>query len=133
MDRRQFLLSAAAMAVPERPPNILFIMPDQWRGMDMGCAGNDQVRTPNIDRLAAEGVQFKAAAANCPLCTPARSILLTGKYAHTTGTAVNDVPLRTSEETIANILARRGYYTGFVGKWHLQGGRREPGFVPPGP
>jgi arylsulfatase A-like enzyme len=133
MDRRQFLLSAAAMAVPERPPNILFIMPDQWRGMDMGCAGNEQVHTPNIDRLAREGIQFTQAVANCPLCTPARSTLLTGKYAHTTRTAVNDVPLPESEETIARILARRGYYTGFVGKWHLEGGKREPGFVPPGP
>jgi len=132
MDRRQFLLSAAAMAVPERPPNILFIMPDQWRGMDLGCAGNDQVRTPNLDRLARGGVQFKAVA-NCPVCTPARSILLTGKYAHTTHTGVNDVPLPESEDTIAKILAARGYYTGFVGKWHLQGGKREPGFVPPGP
>jgi arylsulfatase A-like enzyme len=133
MDRRQFLASAAAMAVPKRPPNILFIMPDQWRGMDLGCAGNDQVRTANLDRLAAQGVQFKAAAANCPLCTPARSTLLTGKYPYATGTAVNDVPLPQSEDTIAKILSARGYYTGFVGKWHLQGGKREPGFVPPGP
>src|SRR4030095_4786927 len=92
MDRRQFLLSTAAMAVPERAPNVLFIMPDQWRGMDIGCAGNDQVRTPNLDRLAEEGVQLKAVA-NCPVCTPARSILLTGKYAHTTRTAVTDVRL----------------------------------------
>ena len=120
------------MAVPQRPPNILFIMPDQWRGMDLGSAGNDQVRTPNLDKLAREGVQFKAVA-NCPVCTPARSILLTGKYAHSTRTGVNDVPLPESEETIAQILAARGYFTGFVGKWHLQGGKREPGFVPPGP
>jgi arylsulfatase A-like enzyme len=132
MDRRQFLLSAAAMAVPERPPNILFIMPDQWRGMDLGCAGNDQVRTPNLDRLAGDGVQLNAAA-NCPVCTPARSMLLTGKYPHATRAAVNDVPLPEGEDTIAKILAGRGYYTGFVGKWHLQGGKRQPGFVPPGP
>src|SRR5581483_2931013 len=132
MDRRQSLLSAAAMAVSERPPNVLFIMPDQWRGMDVGFGGNDQVKTPNIDRLAQEGVQLKAVA-NCPVCTPARSILLTGKYPHTTRTGVNDVPLPEGEETIATMLGARGYYTGFVGKWHLQGGKREPGFVPPGP
>jgi arylsulfatase A-like enzyme len=132
MDRRQFLLSAASMAVSERPPNVLFIMPDQWRGMDLGYAGNDQVRTPNLDRLAEEGVQLKAVA-NCPVCTPARSILLTGKYAHATRTGVNDVPLPSGEQTIATILAVHGYYTGFIGKWHLQGGKREPGFVPPGP
>ncbi len=95
--------------------------------------GNTQVRTPVLDRLAREGVQFDNAVANCPVCTPARSILLTGKYAHTTGTAVNDVPLPNEETTIAEILAGRGYYTGFVGKWHLEGGKRLPGFVPPGP
>ncbi len=100
--------------------------------MDLGYEGNTQVRTPNLDRLATEGVQFQAVA-NCPVCTPARSILLTGKYPHRTRTAVNDVPLPESEDTIAKILAGRGYYTGFVGKWHLQGGKREPGFVPPGP
>ena len=130
--RREFLGSlAAAGAAP--PPNILFLMPDQWRGMDLGCAGNPQVRTPNLDRLAAEGVQFSNAVANCPVCTPARSILITGKYPHATGTAVNDVPLPDHETTIAEILAARGYYTGFIGKWHLEGGKRLPGFVPPGP
>ena len=67
------------------------------------------------------------------MCTPARSILLTGKYAHATRTGVNDVPLPEGEETIATILGAHGYYTGFIGKWHLQGGKREPGFVPPGP
>ncbi len=107
-------------------------MPDQWRGMDLGSAGNRQVQTPHLDRMAGEGVNLVNAVANSPVCTPARSILLTGKYAYATGTAVNDVPLPSRENTIAEILRDRGFYTGFVGKWHLEGGKRMPGFVPPG-
>ena len=134
--RRHFLaatLAAPAFAQRRTPPNVILIMPDQWRGMDMGCAGNRQARTPNLDRLASQGVHFTSAVANTPVCTPARGILMTGQYPHQTGTAVNDVPLPDQQETIAEILARRGYYTGFVGKWHLEGGKREPGFVPTGP
>lgn len=135
MRRRTFLSFLAAAAVPatRKPPNILFIMPDQWRGMDLGSLGNRQVRTPNLDRLALEGFQFRSMSANSPVCTPARSMLLTGRYCYATGTAVNDVPLRDEETSIAEILKDRGYYTGFIGKWHVQGGMREPGFVPPGP
>ncbi len=130
MRRRDLLLGLAA---PEAaPPNILFLMPDQWRGMDLGSMGNAQVRTPNLDRLAREGVQFVNCAANTPVCTPARGTLLTGKYPHATATAVNDVRLPIQEVTLPEMLRRRGYYTGFIGKWHLDGGIRMPGFVPPG-
>ncbi len=136
MTRRQ-LFGAAAGAMlgaqeKTEAPNILFLMPDQWRGMDLGSAGNRQVRTPNLDRLAADGMQFDNAVANTPVCTPARSTLLTGKYPYTTGTAVNDVQLPIQEVTLPEILGRRGYYTGFIGKWHLDGGLRMPGYVPPG-
>ena len=77
MNRRLFLQSAAAFAQrkPQAPPNILFIMPDQWRGMDLGSMGNTQVRTPNLDRLAREGVQFRNAVANTPVCARARVLL----------------------------------------------------------
>src|SRR5437899_10351730 len=107
MNRRVFLESAAGAAFAQKPgppPNILFVMPDQWRGMDLGSMGKTQVRTPNLDRLAREGVQFTSAVANCAVCTPARGTLLTGKYAHTIGVAVNDVPLPADQVTIAKIL-----------------------------
>src|SRR5579862_1105575 len=136
MNRRTFLQAAAASGLksaPTAPPNILFIMPDQWRGMDLGSMGNTQVRTPNLDRLAREGVQFRDMVANTPVCTPARGTLLTGKYPHASGVPVNDIPLPAGEPTIAKILAERGYFTGFIGKWHLEGGKRMPGFVAPGP
>src|SRR6266566_4750200 len=126
MNRRVFLQSAAGSALAQsRPPNILFIMPDQWRGMDLGSMGNTQVRTPNLDGLARAGVQFRDAVANTPVCTPARGTLLTGKYPHSCGVPVNDVPQPAEEPTIAKILAERCYYTGFSGKWRL-GGTRLP-------
>ena len=132
LGRREFLLGGVAAAGRSRP-NVLVLLPDQWRGMDLGCMGNREVRTPHFDRLAAQGVAFRNSIANCPVCTPARSILLTGRFAHTTGTGVNDVPLANEVVTIAEVLKEQGYRTGFIGKWHLEGGKRQPGFVPPGP
>lgn len=108
-------------------------MPDQWRGMDLGFLGGSPVRTPNLDRLAAQGVVFTSAVANTPVCCAARASLLTGQYAHSVGVAVNDLPLPSDVGTIAKILGSAGYYTGFVGKWHLEGGPRMPGYVTPGP
>lgn len=144
MTRRGFIEALAAAPllgaqprVPHTPsriaPNILFIMPDQWRGMDLGCNGNTQVRTPNLDRLASQGLNFTNAVANCPVCTPSRAILQTGRYPHENGMQVNDVQISVHERGLGKILQERNYLTGFVGKWHLQGGRRLPGFVPPGP
>jgi arylsulfatase A-like enzyme len=120
-------------ARPADRPNILLILPDQMRGSAMGCAGNREVRTPHIDRLAAEGMRFERAYANVPVCCPARAILLTGTYPHVNGMVANDLRLREEQVTLAEILAEAGYRTGFVGKWHLDGGPRDPGFVPPGP
>lgn len=108
-------------------------MPDQFRGMDIGVMGNAQVRTPAMDQLAADGALLRRTYANCPVCCPARGTLLTGKYAHHHGVDVNDAPLPDEQVTIAEILRSNGYRTGFVGKWHLEGGKRQPGFVPPGP
>lgn len=137
MQRREFPGAASAQArnaasSATTRPNILVLMPDQWRGQDLGSMGNEQVRTPVLDRLASQGTQFTNAVANCPVCTPARACLLTGRYPHQVKMAVNDVPLGIQEVTVAELLQRAGYFTGFIGKWHLQGGLRNPGFVPPG-
>ncbi len=133
--RREFLgVSAAlAMAAPAERPSILFIMPDQLRAQSVGCYGNAEVRTPHIDRLASDGLLFENAFANTPVCCPARANILTGRYAHKNGMMANDLRLRESEVTIAEVLRDAGYRTGFVGKWHLDGGPRQPGFVPAGP
>ena len=95
--------------------------------------GDRDVRTPHLDRLATQGVLFRNTFANTPVCCPARAILLTGQFAHKNGMVANDLRLRESTTTLAEILAAHGYRTGFIGKWHLDGGPRLPGFVPPGP
>jgi arylsulfatase A-like enzyme len=123
----------AEAAEPARRPNVLVVIPDQLRAQALGCTGNPDVRTPHLDRLAAEGVLFRQTFANTPVCCPARAVLLTGKYAHRHGLVCNDLRLRESEPTLAKLLRAEGYRTGFIGKWHLDGGPRDPGFVPPGP
>jgi arylsulfatase A-like enzyme len=136
--RRHFLASGAAatLARPARGsvarPNIVFLMPDQLRYHTVGCLGNADVRTPHIDRLAAEGLTLPNTFANTPVCCPARAVLLTGQYAHRNGMVANDLRLREDGVSFARELAGAGYRTAFVGKWHLDGGQRTPGFVPPG-
>jgi arylsulfatase A-like enzyme len=78
-------------------------------------------------------MRFRRTYANVPVCCPARAILLTGTYPHVNGMMANDLRLREEQVTIAELLRGAGYRTGFVGKWHLDGGPRDPGFVPPGP
>jgi arylsulfatase A-like enzyme len=144
ISRRRFLAGSAGVAAAscsngpavktgERRPNVLFVMPDQMRAQAMGCAGNQDVMTPNLDRLASQGVLFRNTLANTPVCCPARAILQTGLYTHRHGVVANDLRLRESHVTIAEVLREEGYRTGFIGKWHLDGGKRMPGYVPPGP
>ncbi len=113
-------------------PNILCIYIDQLREDALGCTGNPLIRTPNIDRLANEGVRFSEAYVSTPLCTPFRGSFLTGKYAHAAGVHANHFPIRTNQKFLPHYLAEAGYNTGYIGKWHLYGGPK-PGFVPPGP
>jgi arylsulfatase A-like enzyme len=136
--RRSFLTLSASTALAARPaqakrPNILFILPDQLRAQSIACLGNPDVRTPHIDRMAAEGLVLPNTFANTPVCCPARADILTGTYAHRNGMVANDLRLRESQLTLADELGRAGYRTGYIGKWHLDGGPRMPGFVPPGP
>lgn len=98
----------------------------------MGCMGNPDVKTPHLDKLASEGLLFRNHFANTPVCCPARANILTGKYAHANGMIANDLRLRESETTVAEVYSEAGYRTGFIGKWHLDGGKRLPGWVPPG-
>jgi arylsulfatase A-like enzyme len=135
MTRRTFAAGCLASLAPFPPKrrNILLILPDQLRGQALGCLGDPNVHTPNIDRLAAEGLTFRNTFANTPVCCPARANMLTGRYAHKNGMVANDLRLRENEVTYSQLLRNASYRTGFIGKWHLDGGPRLPGFVPPGP
>lgn len=113
-------------------PNILILYPDQMRHDVMGCAGNPVIKTPQIDRIANEGVRFDQAFVATPMCTPFRSSLHTGLYSHATGAYANHHPIHDGHPSLAGHLGEHGYRTGYIGKWHLNGGEA-PGFVPPGP
>lgn len=103
-------------------PNIVVLFPDQLRALSLPLFGETQILTPNIDRLANEGVLLKQAISNCPVCTPARAMLVTGRYPQTTGHLINTTRTRHSEISIADAFAHQGYKTAWVGKWHLHTG-----------
>ena len=100
--------------------NILFIMTDQMHKYALGCV-SEYVKTPNLDRLAAEGTLFTSSYSNNPLCTPFRGILYSGRYSSDTGTAGLESALRQEEICLPDELGELGYETSFVGKLHLGG------------
>ena len=103
-------------------PNVVVLFPDQLRAQSLPLYGEQQIDTPNIDRLAAEGVTFDNAISNCPVCTPARAMLVTGRYPQTTGHLINTTRTRHSEISIGDTFSYWGYKTAWVGKWHLHTG-----------
>jgi arylsulfatase A-like enzyme len=117
-------LAAASAAASSSRPNVLFVIADQWRASAFGYAGDPNVKTPNLDRLAAQSVNFINAIAGMPVCCPTRASLITGQRPLTTGVFLNDARLSTNAVSIAQVFGRAGYDTGYVGKWHLDGGPR---------
>lgn len=128
-----FALPAGAAAT--RPPNVVFVLIDDWGWTDAGCYGSKLYETPNLDRLAAEGMRFTQAYAASTVCSPTRAAVMTGKYparlhltdwiaGHRRPFAKLKIPdwrlqLPLEERTIAEELKDRGYATGLFGKWHL--------------
>ena len=124
------VLMAMAMAIacaggppssePQRP-NIVFVMVDDMGWADLGSYGSKAIHTPNLDRLASEGMRFTDAYAGHTVCAPSRCALMTGK--HTGKTTVRDnagtAPIRDADVTIAEVLQQGGYATGGFGKWGL--------------
>lgn len=110
-------------------PNIVFVLADQWRAQSMGYAGNPDVKTPNLDKLASEGICFMNAISTNPVCTPYRAMLLTGKYSLKTGMFMNDVSLNPDTESFAKLFKQQGYNTAYIGKWHVNGNGRSA-FIP---
>jgi N-acetylglucosamine-6-sulfatase len=108
-----------APSAPARPPNIVFIVVDDMRWDEMRVAGHPVLETPNMDRLAREGMRFLNAFATTPLCSPSRASLLTGQYARTNGIIDNTARPSHDLPTFPRELQRAGYATGFFGKWHM--------------
>lgn len=102
-------------------PNILFVFSDQHRKQNLGCYGDAQVRTPNLDGLARDGLRFEHCISNAPVCVPMRGSLLTGCHAWKHRAITNDLPVDPQCDSIARHLACAGYHTGYIGKWHLGG------------
>lgn len=115
--------------------NVLIIQPDQHRADVMGCAGNTSALTPNLDKMASEGVRFSNAVSASPVCCPFRATLQTGLYIHEHGVVTNGIQLKRELKTIGEIFSENGYATGYIGKWHLEGFYPKEsvgGFVEPG-
>ncbi|HEU5079174.1 MAG TPA: arylsulfatase [Opitutaceae bacterium] len=107
-------------AASRNPPNIIFILADDLGYGDLGCYGQTRIQTPNLDRLAAQGIRFTQFYAGAPVCAPSRSVLMTGQHTgHTTVRGNAKVNLHADEVTIARVLKSAGYATGLVGKWGL--------------
>jgi arylsulfatase A-like enzyme len=129
--RREWLGMAAAAAAAsgfgqpaKRPPNILFILADDLGYGDLGCYGQKKIATPNIDRIAQDGVRFTQAYAGSTVCAPSRCALMSGKHTGhgaVRGNRFPEIPVPMSDPTIAEVLKRAGYRTAIFGKWGLGG------------
>ncbi len=111
-------------------PNVLFLMSDQHHAGALGCAGNQSVATPTLDRLAERGVRFSHAYCNNPICCPSRVSFHTGQYPHTHGMLGNYVYSfpDPNHDTLAAVFRRHGYQTALVGKSHMTRVWDEEGF-----
>ena len=109
--------------VSAKPPNILIFLADDLGWADLGFQGSSDIRTPNIDRLAARSIQFTDGHVTASVCSPSRAGLLTGRYQQRFGHEANTPPpdqgMDLNQQTMADALKNRGYRTGLVGKWHL--------------
>jgi arylsulfatase A-like enzyme len=121
-----------------KPSNLIFVYADQLRRQSLGYAGDTRAQTPHLDRLAAEGVDFRNAVSGHPVCAAYRASLFTGKYSSSTGMVINDLRMNPNHDCIGHVLTRNGYRAAYIGKWHLYANtpgdrdKTENQFVPPG-
>jgi arylsulfatase A-like enzyme len=137
--RRDFLGLAAAAGVAAtqgcagfekgragRPPNVVFVFSDEHRWQSMAHTELPEVRTPNMTRLAAQGIEFTHCISNYPVCSPYRAMMMTGLWPYEQGVIDNNIALSPDGMTIGKAFKQAGYHTGYIGKWHLVGTRAEP-------
>ncbi len=130
------LARAAPAQAAGNPPNIVFLISDDHTWSDLGCYGNSVIHTPNLDRMAREGMRFTRCVVSSPQCSPNRSSILTGCAPHTTATSRLHTPMPDWEPTFLEPLKERGYFTGafrkvhqgqaFDKRWHFYGNARTP-------
>ncbi len=136
------LLFSLSVGAAEQPLNVLIIQTDEHNFRTLGCyrklmtdeqahvwGPGIEVTTPNIDWIAENGAICDSFYATSPVCTPSRASLISGRYPHHTGSPRNDLPLNDDIVTFADVLKRKGYATGYAGKWHLDG-TAKPGWAP---
>ena len=124
-----------ALAAAETRPNIILIFTDDQGYQDLGCFGSETIKTPNLDRMAAEGVRLTSFYAQ-PVCGVSRAALMTGSYPIRVAEPSNIKRLHTvphpKEVTMAEVLKQAGYATGIIGKWHLAESGKGPGRIQSG-
>ena len=114
------MFSFACSTKPEQP-NIVFVFADQLRSQELSCYGGVNIQTPNLDRLADEGLMMTNAFSTYPICSPFRGMLLTGLYPLHSGISNNDHPLNPELPSFAKAAKEQGYNTAYIGKWHIDG------------
>jgi arylsulfatase A-like enzyme len=114
------------MSSPASRPNVIWVFGDQHRGQALSCAGDPNVNTPHVDRLAREGCWFPQAVSGFPLCCPFRGSLLTSRYPHRCVPG-HEFPLPEDVPTLADVFREHGYHTAYFGKWHVAGWKERDG------
>src|SRR6185369_8548987 len=113
------LPTVLAGEIPPKP-NIIFILADDLGYGDLGCYGQKKIKTPNLDKLAREGIRFTSCYAGSTVCAPSRAVLITGLHTgHVRIRGNAAVPLAPEDVTVAELLKQAGYRTGAIGKWGL--------------
>jgi len=117
--------SSPKLSPKGKRPNVLVIFDDQLRADACSVYSGSNISTPNLDRLAAQGIMFTNAVSTCPLCTPFRGMMQTGRYPTHSGLVLNWVEANPKQRCIAHVFRNAGYHTGFIGKWHLSVGDKK--------